>query len=153
MPDEKFDEKDREKREEKSPQEKSWDEKWRRDPLSAIIWALILIWAGLALVANNAGMIDDWGSSLARITGIREFNNLQVWNIILLGVAVLVFLEVIVRLLVPAYRRSVTGSLIFGLILLGIALGDIISWNILWPIILIIIGLSILLRGVFRKAT
>jgi hypothetical protein len=153
MPDEKFDEKDREKREEKSPQEKSWDEKWRRDPLSAIIWACILIWAGLALIANNAGLIDDWTSSLARSTGIRGLANLEVWSFILLGVAVLVLIEAIVRLLVPAYRRSVTGSLIFALILFGIALNDIVSWNILWPIILIIIGLSILLRGFFRKAS
>jgi hypothetical protein len=151
MPDEKFDEKDREKKEEKSPQEKSWDEKWRRDPLSAIIWAGILIWAGLALVANNAGLIDDWASSLAQSTGIRGLANLEVWNIILLGVVVLIVIEVILRLLVPAYRRSVTGSLIFALILFGIALGDIVSWNVLWPIILIIIGLSILFRGFFRR--
>jgi hypothetical protein len=149
MPDEKFDEKDREKKEEKSPQEKSWDEKWRRDPLSAIIWAAILIWAGLALIANNAGMIDD----IIRSTGIDALANLNVWNVILLGVAVLIVVEAIIRLLVPAYRRSVTGSLIFALILVGIALGDIVSWNVLWPIILIIIGLSILLRGFFRKAT
>jgi hypothetical protein len=149
MPDEKFDEKDREKKEEKSPQEKSWDEKWRRDPLSAIIWAAILIWAGLALIANNAGMIDD----IIRSTGIDALANLDVWNVILLGVAVLIVVEAIIRLLVPAYRRSVTGSLIFALILVGIALGDIVSWNVLWPIILIIIGLSILLRGFFRKAT
>jgi hypothetical protein len=151
MPDEKFDEKDREKREEKTPQEKNWDEKWRRDPLSAIIWACILIWAGLALIANNAGLIDDWTSSLAQSTGIRGFAKVEIWSVILLGVAVLIVLEVILRVLVPAYRRPVTGSLIFALILFGIALGDIVSWNILWPIILIIIGLSILLRGFFRK--
>jgi hypothetical protein len=151
MPDEKFDEKDRKKREEKSPQEKSWDEKWRRDPLSAIIWACILIWAGLALIANNAGLVDRWASNLARSTGIRDFANLGAWNVILLGVVVLIVVEVIIRLLVPAYRRSVTGSLIFALILFGIALGDIVSWSVLWPIILIIIGLSILARGFFRK--
>jgi len=151
MPDEKFDEKEREKQEEKSPQEKSWDEKWRRDPLSAIIWAFILIWAGIALVINNSGLIDKWTSSLAKSTGIRGFYNLEVWNLILLGVVVLILIEVIMRLLVPAYRRSVTGSLIFALILFGIALGDIVSWDILWPTILIIIGLSILLRGFFRK--
>jgi len=47
--DEKFDEKDREKREEKSSEEKSSEEKWQRDPLSAVIWALILIPGLIAL--------------------------------------------------------------------------------------------------------
>jgi hypothetical protein len=35
-------EKDDEKREEKSP-----EEKWRRDPVGSVIWACILIWAGV----------------------------------------------------------------------------------------------------------
>ena len=151
MTDEKSNEKDREKREEKTPQEKNWDEKWRRDPLNAIIWACIFIWAGLVLIFNNSGVLDDWTANLADSTGIAEIADLQEWSVILLGVAVLVFLEAILRLLIPAYRRPVTGSLIFALILVGIALGDIVSWNILWPTILIIIGLSILLRGFFRR--
>lgn len=150
--DDKFGEKEQEKREEKSPQEKSWDEKWRRDPLTAIIWACIFIWAGLMLIVNNAGLLDDWVSNLADSTGIADIADLEVWSIILLGVAVLVLLEVIIRVLIPAYRRPVTGSLIFALILVGISLGEIVSWTILWPIILIIIGVSILLRGFLRRA-
>jgi hypothetical protein len=45
-----------EKEEEKH--EKSWDEKWRRDPLSAAVWAVIIIWAGLVLLASNIGIFD-----------------------------------------------------------------------------------------------
>ena len=57
--DEKFDEKELEKREEKSSEdEKSWEEKWQRDPVNTAVWALIFIWAGLVLLAENLGLLD-----------------------------------------------------------------------------------------------
>lgn len=121
-----------EKQEEK--EEKSWDEKWRRDPLSAAIWAGILVWAGLVFLADNLGL-------LARI------ERLDAWGLIFIGAGLLVLLEVVVRSLVPDYRRPVTGTLIFGIILLGIGLGDLIGWGMIWAVVLIIVGLSILVRG------
>jgi hypothetical protein len=36
---------------------------------------------------------------------------------------------VLIRLFVPAYRRPVTGSIIFGFILLGIGLGELTRWE------------------------
>lgn len=129
-------EKDEEKRHEK--EEKSWEEKWRRDPLSAIIWAAILIWAGLVLFADNLGLLV-------------RYEPLEAWSLIFLGAGVIVLLEVLVRLLVPDYRRAVIGTFIFGLILLGIGLGDLVGWGVLWPLVLIAIGLSILLRGVLGR--
>ncbi len=121
-----------EKQEEK--EEKSWDEKWRRDPLSAAIWAGILVWAGLVFLADNLGL-------LARI------ERLDAWGLIFIGAGLLVLLEVVVRSLMPDYRRPVTGTLIFGIILLGIGLGDLIGWGVIWAVVLIIVGLSILVRG------
>lgn len=51
-------EKDVEKREEKEEkEEKSWEEKWHRDPLGTATWAVILIWAGLVLLADNMGLL------------------------------------------------------------------------------------------------
>jgi hypothetical protein len=151
MADEKFDEKEMEKREEKSPEEKSWDEKWRRDPLSAVVWAAIFIWAGLVLLASNLGYLDQ----IIRRTDIPGLEALpkavEAWPLILTGAGVIILLEVVVRLLVPAFRKSVIGSLIFAIILIGIGLGDLISWNIFWPTILIVLGISILLRGLGRK--
>jgi hypothetical protein len=58
-----------------------------------------------------------------------------------------VFLEVLVRLVMPAYRRAVGGTLVFAAILVGVGLGDIIGWNIVWALILIALGVSVLLRG------
>lgn len=145
MTDEKFDEKEREKREEKAPAEK-----WRRDPLSAIVWAAIFIWAGLVFLANNLGYLD-WFTRRAVEGGLTFLGGAQVWALIFLGAGVIVFVEVIIRLLVPAYRQPVTGTLIIAFILLGIGLGNMTNWNLVWPLILIAIGLSFVVRGLLRR--
>jgi hypothetical protein len=121
------DEKEVEKREEK-------EEKWRRDPLSAVVWAAIFVWAGLVLLVDNLGLLVS-------------FEGLEAWSLIFIGAGLLFLLEVVVRLLVPDYRRPVTGTFIFSLILLAIGLGNLVSLVILWPLVLIVIGLAILLRG------
>ncbi len=147
MPDEKFDEKEREKQAEKSPQEKSWDEKGRSDPLGTIIWALILIWAGVVFLASNMGWLGVVGGSIPGLPGVR----LGDWSLVFAGAGVLLLLEAVVRLLLPSYRRPIGGSIFLGLLFLGIGLGDIISWNIIWPLILIALGLIIVLRGAWRR--
>jgi hypothetical protein len=146
MGNEKFDEKEMEKREEKSADDRGWDEKWRRDPLSSIVWAVILVWAGLVLLVGNLGIIEQF----SRLPGLGFLASLSAWGIILVGAGFIILLEVLVRLLVPAYRRPVGGSLVFALILIGLGLGNLFSWNILWPLILIAIGLVVILRGFLR---
>ncbi|HJW90324.1 MAG TPA: hypothetical protein VJ436_06760 [Anaerolineales bacterium] len=146
MPDEKFDEKEREKSEEKSS-----EEKWQRDPLSAIVWAAILIWAGLVLLANNLGYLENLQSVFQRQSPFWFLGNLGVISLIFLGAGVIVLLEVLTRLLMPAYRQPVTGSIIFAIVLLGIGLGNLVSWQVVWPLILIGIGASIILRGFTRR--
>jgi hypothetical protein len=116
----------------------TWDEKWRRDPLSAAVWAIILVWAGLILLADNLGVF-------ARL---EWFN---AWGFIFAGAGLIVLLEAVVRLLVPAYRRPVGGTLIWGAILIGIGLGNIIGASVTWPLILIAIGVGLLLRGLLRR--
>lgn len=146
---EKFDEKELEKQEEKSADEKSYEEKYRRDPLGAIVWALILIWAGLVLLAQNMGYLDKLGIRL-------QFADLPFevpfvgdsWSLIFLGIAVILLIEIVIRLLIPDYRRPLMGTVIFLIVCIGLAFG---SWNLIWPLILIAIGASILLRGLFRS--
>lgn len=123
---------EKEEKEEKG-REESWDEKWRRDPLNALWWALVLIWAGLVLIADNMGMLGKLG-----IGG-------EAWAIGFLGAGVLMLLFVVIRLLVPAYRRPVTSNIIFGFILLGIGLGELTRWDVVGALILIAIGISIFL--------
>jgi hypothetical protein len=147
--DEKFDEKEREK-----SAEKSWDEKWSRDPLTPIIWALVFIWAGIVLLLSNLGMLDQFLQTLTFSTGIESIDKtISAWPIILIGAGCLFLLEVLLRLIIPAYRRPVGGTLIFAFILIAIGLNSIIglNWVLIWPMILIAIGLSILLRGITRK--
>jgi hypothetical protein len=137
MPDPKHDEKEEEKQDEKRD-EKNWDEKWRRDPINAAAWAAIFIWAGLVLLADNLRLFT-------------RFERLDAWAIILIGAGLIVLVEVAVRLLVPAYRRPVAGSIIFGIILLAAGTGDVIGWGVIWPVVLIGLGLLILARGLFRS--
>ncbi|MEJ2708304.1 MAG: hypothetical protein P8074_11875 [Anaerolineales bacterium] len=134
------DEKANEKEEEKTA-EKSWDEKWARDPVTSVVWAGILVWAGLVLLAGNLGLLEA-----------IIFNGLifEDWALIFLGAGVIVLLGVLFRLAVPAYRRAVTGSLIFAFILIAIGLGDIIDVGLLWPLIIIAIGVVVLFRGLLR---
>ncbi len=125
-----------EKQEEK--EEKSWEEKWRRDPLNAAVWAIILIWLGLVLLAGNLGLFD-------------RFERLDAWPIFFLGAAAILFLEVAFRLLLPAYRQPVTGTVILGIIFAAIGLGGLVGWSLIWPLVLIGIGLIILVRGLLQR--
>jgi hypothetical protein len=141
---EKSDEKDREKREEKSM------EKGRGDPVSAIAWAAILIWAGLVLLADNLGYLANL-RAVALPGPDWLVSTVGVWGLIFLGAGVILLLEVLARLLLPAYRRPVTGTIILAFVFIGIGLGNLVSWGVIWPLVLIAIGLVIVIRVLFRR--
>jgi len=125
---------------EEKEDEKSAEEKWRRDPVSAVVWAAILIWAGLVLLLDNMGI-------LAQFTILDT--PLEAWALIFIGVALIIYAEVVFRLLVPSYRQALGGTLIWATILLGIGLSNQFGWTVIFPLVLILIGLYILLRGFF----
>lgn len=127
-----------EKEEKEEKDQGGWDEKWRRDPVDAAMWAILLIWAGIVLLAANMGIFDDLG-------------DVEAWSIGFLGAGVIVLLAAGFRVLVPAYRRPIGGNLIFAAILFGIGLGNIVGWIIIGPLVLIFIGLGILLTGLLRR--
>ncbi len=133
------DEKDLRTREEKGGEEKRYDEKYRRDPLGAIVWPLILIWAGIVLLAENLGALSFLGPT--QLFGITT------WSLIFLGAGIIILLVALARLLLPEYRRSIVGDVILGIIFVGIGLGNLTNWAIVWPLILIGLGLYILLRA------
>lgn len=143
------DEKELRKREEKSAEEKQWDEKWRRDPVSAIVWAGILIWAGLVFLADNLGLLDRVVAALPGEPG--DFAGLGAWSFVFMGAGVILIGEVLVRSLIPEYRAPVTGTLIFAVILIGIGLGDLMSWGLIFALVLIVAGVSLLLRGLLSR--
>ena len=73
--------------------EKRFEEKARRDPLSSMVWAGILIWVGVSLLANNLGILDN----------IPFLNQFEPWSLAFAGAGVIVLLEVLIRLTVPEY--------------------------------------------------
>jgi len=135
-------EKEREKEEkEREKDEKTWDEKWHRDPLGSAVWALVLIWVGVVLLATNMNVFTelDW---------------FDAWGAILAGAGVLLLLEVLGRLLVPAYRRPVVGTTILGVFLLGSGLSNLFetSSSLTMGLILVVIGVIVLVRGVTGRS-
>ena len=94
------DEKDEknEKDEKDRGEEVSIEEKWARDPLSAVIFGLCLIFAGAVLVAANFGLpLITWDNA---------------WSIIFIGAGLFVLLEIALRYLFPEYRRPLRGRLL-----------------------------------------
>jgi hypothetical protein len=121
-----------------------WEEKeekgqgLRRDPISGITWALILIAVGTIFLAENTLRLFDF----------EQFGG--AWNLILIAVGLILLLEVALRLLLPEYRRPITGTLVFGLILLGLGLTSAIGFQVTWPIFVIAIGVAMLISGLLR---
>jgi hypothetical protein len=110
--------------------------------LDALVWALILIWVGAMLLAANFELLDWLSMDAFDLSWGLPFGN-EVWALIFLGVAGLVAIEILVRVLVPAYRRNVLGYVILVIIFgtLGAGLTEA-----MWPLILVAVGVALLLR-------
>lgn len=135
MSERRSDEKEEKLEKQDEKEEKSQEEKWRRDPLGAMVWAGILIWVGLVLLGQNLGIVPE---------------GLDTLGLIFLGAGALILLEVLVRVLMPAYRRPLLGSVIVAIVFLAIGLGALfeeLNQGILWAVLIIAIGVFLLLRG------
>jgi hypothetical protein len=130
---EKEEEKKNEKEEEKRS-EKQWDEKFRKDPVRGISFAIILIWGGIAALIGTLVNASWWKS----------------WAVFFAGTGIILLLKALFRLR-PEYRRPLGGTVIIGLILLGIGLGDLVGWVYIWPVILIVLGLILVGWVFFRR--
>ncbi|MCJ7618766.1 MAG: hypothetical protein MUP64_00935 [Anaerolineae bacterium] len=131
---------EKQEKDEKDRGEREWDkgEQWSGgDALGPIIWGLIIIFAGLAFAAVNLGMYP-W----------LTWEN--VWSVIFIGAGLLFVLEVIIRILMPTYRRPIRGRIILAFVALAIGLGGLIGWEVTWPLIIIAVGLAIVI-GVFVR--
>lgn len=125
----------------------------QRDTLSSITWAVMLIWAGLVFLAANTGWLDTiiTHSFIARyLPDEMIMFEPVIWGIIMLGAGVILLLEAAMRLLVPTFKRRVLGTLIMGVVFIGIGLGNFFGWDLVWPFILIVLGVSVLLGGLLR---
>jgi len=127
MSEEKPESKER-KRDEK--REEGMQEKWRRDPISGVVFALILLILGVLLTLAVQGVIlwDDW------------------WKYFIIGIGVVFIIEVLIRYAKPAYRRPMFGRFIAGLILICVGIAFIGGFGNWWPLIIVAIAVAILLR-------
>lgn len=138
---EKEEEKRGEKQNEKQDEKKGgWDEKWRRDRVNAVSWALMLVWGAAVLFIGT-------------MTNAPEIFREHGWSIFLAGAGSIILLTALFRAMMPEHRRPLLGSIILGTILLGVGVGDLSEWseNIVWVIVLLVIALGILLSAFRRR--
>ena len=123
-----------------------------RDLLSTIVWGAILIWAGTAFLLVQQGFFDRFITPIFSNTPLKMLEP-DAWSLIALGAGIILLIEVIVRLLVPSYRRSIIGTLILSVVFISIGVTNLFNfnWDLTWPLILIAIGVSVLLRGFVNK--
>jgi len=110
-----------------------------RDLVNTITWAACFVWAGLVLIPDKLNFITasvSWG----------------VWSLIFVGIGIIVLLGMLLCRIYPKYNRPMGKRLILALVLMGIGLQGVVGWRIIWPIILIAIGVSIALRGIFPRS-
>jgi hypothetical protein len=70
--------------------------------------------------------------------------------LIFLGAGLLLLFEVLIRLVIPAYRKPVTGTIILAFVFIGIGLGNVLRWEFIFALVLIAIGLSIIVNSITR---
>jgi hypothetical protein len=131
-------EKEEEKREKEDEKrsEKQSDEKFRRNPARAVMYAAILIWGGIVALLTAANLVTaPWW---------------QGWSVFLAGTGAILLLKAAYNLR-PEHRRPVGGKVIIGLILLGVGVGSIVGWIFTGPAILIIIGIIMVFWVVLRR--
>jgi hypothetical protein len=126
------------------------EEKHDKDPLSSIVWALILIWAGLVFLARNMGWLEQIRVAQP-LPDVLQIMGLGTWSVIALGAGVIILAEALIRTIVPAYRTSIGGSYFLAAIFIGIGLSGIFGWQIVWPFILIAMGLSALFSALIQN--
>jgi hypothetical protein len=136
----------RKERDEKDEKHHEKEEKGRSDPLSTIVWGAIIIWAGVVLLAENLDFLARLGLRGDTVPGVFPFH-ISTWGLIFLGAGIIILAEVAARLILPSYRRHVMGSIILVFVFIGIGLGNLVNWSVIWALILIALGVVILLRA------
>ncbi|MEW5719577.1 MAG: hypothetical protein AB1817_13170 [Chloroflexota bacterium] len=140
----------KDEKDEKDEKQHEKEEKGRSDPLSTIVWGAIIIWAGVVLLAENLGWLAAFGLRGDAPLGPFPFR-ISTWGLIFLGAGIIIFAEVAARLILPSYRRHVAGSIILGFVFVGIGLGNLVNWGVIWALVLIALGVVILLRAMGWK--
>ncbi len=123
---------------EKEEEGRGWEGRWRHDRGGALMWAAVLIWGGLVLLAETTGFAANYSWWRA-------------WPVFFIGWGLIISIGVGVSALMTGSRRRAGGGLIFGLVLIGIGFGLLFGWSYVWPLVLIAVGVIILLRSLVGR--
>lgn len=110
----------------------------RRDPIGAITGGLVLIVLGIVfMLAQNGWFGVTWAN---------------MWGMFLIGLGGILLLQALLRLVLPDYRRNVSGLVIGAFILIAIGMIPFagMDWAKYWPVALIGIGVVMLLQQFTR---
>ena len=156
MAEQQYEEKNEKQYDEKDEKElRKHDEKVeQRDVLGSVVWAAMLIWAGLVFLAVNMGWLGKFLDAIDAYQylpdGMQVFEP-AIWAIIMLGTGTILLAEVVIRLLVPKFNRHIGGTLVLAAVFIGSGLGNFFGWDLVWPFILIALGVGVLLGGLLRQ--
>jgi hypothetical protein len=105
--------------------------------LEAIYWGGVIIWAGLVFGADSLGILPQIGGASA-------------WSWVFLGAGLYALLGALFRITSPDYPNPTTWDWVWAGILIILGLGGFFSFNIAWPLILVLVGVAILGKALLR---
>lgn len=109
----------------------------RRSRAESLYWAGVLIWAGLVFGANSLGYLPQIGSA-------------DVWSWVFIGAGLY---GTLLNLYSSSLPDSVTTTwdYIWSGFWLVIGLSGLFAFDMFWPLVLVLIGLSVLIKA-FRSS-
>jgi hypothetical protein len=127
--------------------EMGWRYKSRQSlRMDTLTWATILIWAGAVLLLANmgvlSGLLSRFDLRLVDIPWQLPVSG-EVWTVFFAGLGVILILGIVIRLLVPSFRHDLLGNIILAIVAFSVAFGRA---DIIWPLILIALGVAIIMR-------
>lgn len=110
----------------------------KRQHLERLWWAILLIWAGLVLGAQNRGYLPEIGEA-------------STWSWIFLGGGIAALVGAVLREISKTIPKASAWDWIWGGYYLIVGLGGFIRFKLTLPLILILAGCGLFARSLWTK--
>lgn len=122
----------------RDPWEEAWPDWWTTDRVDAVGWAALFMWGALVV--------------LATYTDFQEgFSWWDGWGVFWIGAGVILLVETLARLFMPAYRSKWWWTLLWGVGLLSLGLGALFGWA--WLSLFLVAVAIVILKGAFARTS